>query len=177
MADLHAALGQPVATPEPSLDTGLHRLEFAGEAVLRSAARRQEERFLEVVARLRPDLRATIAERWGVLPGVADRSLELLGGGSDLWLHGQIWPVGEQEIGGRVHADAVEVMYLVDLGVQQEVDEGGDLLASVRSYMDGTTVFVPDVGPVACIERHVFAGSGLFEEPSQITESRCVRVP
>jgi len=248
MAALHAALRQPVTPPQQSLDTGLYRLEFAGEitsetgitgqdlvetvyapiageTVLRSAARRHEESFLALVARLRPDLRATIAERWGVRPGVADKSLadmgtlfflgayvfaaedtgyygygdvstdhtwaylegdltpgsswslELLGGGSDLWLHGRIWSVGEQEIGGRVHTNAVEVMYLVDLGVQQEVDEQGNILGRARSYMYGTTLFVPDVGPVACVERHVFAGNELLGEPSQITETRCTLAP
>lgn len=247
MEELHAALQQPVDTPQQTLDSGLYRLEFDGEITsetgvtgqdlvesvyapvggersMRWEPARYEERFLQLVARFRPDLREAIGGGAGEVPTAPDKeldemgtlyflgayvfaaedtgyygygdvstghawsylegdltpgsswSLELLGGGSDLWLHGQIWSVGEQEIGGQVHPEAVTVLYVVDLGVQQEADDEGNLIGMTRSYMSGITVFAPGVGPVACTERHVFAGGGPLGGPSLITESRCILV-
>ncbi|MEZ4388844.1 MAG: hypothetical protein R3D98_14970 [Candidatus Krumholzibacteriia bacterium] len=250
MAELHAALQAPVAEDLLSSDLGLYRLQFDGMVTtdtditaqnlvetiyapvgdvrtVVAEPRDRQDRFLRLVARVRPDLRSLLAERFGfsapdaaksldevgtifflgayafaaedtgyygygdvsvdhtwtyiegdLAPGTS-WSLELLGGGSDLWLYGQVWSVGDQEVAGATYANAVEYMYVVDLGIQEEVDEEGNLLGSIRSYMYGATVFVPGVGPVACQERHVFGGSADLQddEPTRIFNHRCTLVP
>jgi hypothetical protein len=105
-----------------------------------------------------------------LVPGVAD----------DIWLYGQVRSVGDWTEGDRTWNNAVECFYLVDLGLQAQTTEGGDLLGVYQSYMIGVTVFVPGVGPVACHERHVLApfDDNLGEaEDGGIFEFRCLLVP
>lgn len=48
---------------------------------------------------------------------------------------------------------AVECLYLVDYGVSEAVGSEGIPLWSFRYFEYGTVTYVPDVGPVACLER------------------------
>lgn len=231
MAELHAALQDPVPGQPDSLDTGLYRLAFAGNLTTDSGMTAQDltetwyveaapskslwaapadrdRDFLRLLAGARPDLRVKMASLYGlgpeepgkVLPpghdpyflsayafayedsgyygyGDLDQrhawaylagdlsvgsefSIQLVPAlADDIWLYGRIWSVGTYAQDGHTWTNAVEVMYLVDLGLQEEVDENGDPLGYSRPLMYGVTVFVPEVGPVACLERHELAPS------------------
>ncbi len=80
-----------------------------------------------------------------LVPSIAD----------DVWLHGRVWSRGDLTVGGRLYRNAVEVMYVVDLGESDVVDENGDPIGVFRSYIYGTVHYVPGVGPVKGLERHV----------------------
>jgi len=93
----------------------------------------------------------------------------------DVWLYGRIWSIEDREIAGVTWSHALESMYVVDLGVQIVTDDEGNQIGYFRSYMYGTTIFVPDVGPVACHERHVLAPDDILQDPvAGIEEYRCV---
>jgi hypothetical protein len=77
----------------------------------------------------------------------------------DIWLYGRIWSVRDRTIGGRRWEDVVECMYVVDLGTQAVTDDNGNLLGYSRGYWYGTVLYVPNVGPIACDERHVWGPS------------------
>jgi hypothetical protein len=81
----------------------------------------------------------------------------------DVWLHGRIWSVGDRSFGGRTWRSAVECVYLVDMGLQQVVDENGELLGEGRSLIWGRIWYVQDVGPVAFQERSSFYGGTAYE--------------
>lgn len=226
LAQLHAALQEPVSGQPDSLDVGLYRLAFQGTLTTdsgmtaqdltetwyvaagptRSAPRDRD--FLHLLATVRPDLRGKIASLQGLPPGNSGKSLppdhepyflsayafacedsgyygygdldrrhawtylagDLSPGSEfslqlvpaladDIWLHGRIWSVGAYSQDGHTWPNAVEVMYRVDLGLNEEVDENGDPLGYSRPLMYGVTVFVPEVGPVASLERHELASS------------------
>jgi hypothetical protein len=57
---------------------------------------------------------------------------------------------------------ALDCLYLVDYGVSTSVDEDGMPLGSWRYFEYGTVTYVPDVGPVACLQRRPeFPSAGL----------------
>jgi hypothetical protein len=227
MAELHTALGQPIATEQISSDPGLYRLTFEGNVTTdtgvtgqnlvervydvvweerKSASPAGDDDFLRTLARSRPDLRPAIAERLGLPAESLDKSLDEAGHlfflgayafaaedsgyfgygdlntqhawvylegdlevGStfslqlvpdltdDVWLYGEIWSVGDREVGGVQYANVVECMYLVDMGIANVTDAYGNPEGEFRSYMYGVTLFVPELGPVACQERRIVA--------------------
>jgi hypothetical protein len=52
--------------------------------------------------------------------------------------------------------DAVQMDYLVEYGLAEIIDEGGNSIGTVRAETSGTVYYVPNVGPVAC-EEHFYA--------------------
>lgn len=83
-----------------------------------------------------------------LVPGLAD----------DIWLYGKVWSVGDFMVDDVTMPNAQECMYVIDMGIQEQVDEHGNPLAIGRAYSYGRTVFVPEVGPVYCQERRVLVG-------------------
>lgn len=209
MADLHAALQQPVDTVAVSLDEGLYRLRFAGEVTTETGivgqdltetfygevdqtfrasgpprsdpgtARRRRGRGQQPRGRSRAVSPQRLCVRlrglgllrhgdintehsWTYLEGDlsvgSEYSLQLVPDlADDVWLYGQAWSVEDREIAGTTWRKALEYMYVVDLGIQIAIDPEGHEIGYIRSYLYGSTVFVPEVGPVACHERHVLA--------------------
>ena len=105
-----------------------------------------------------------------LVPGITD----------DIWLHGRIWSVGDWSDGRRTWSNAVECLYLVDMGLARQTDEQGNLIATYRQYMYGITVFVPTVGPVSCLERRVLAPTDdILQDPfaGGTYEFRCTLAP
>jgi len=92
----------------------------------------------------------------------------------DIWLHGRVWSVEDRDISGIAWPNALEYLYVVDLGVQTATDEGGEVIGYVHPYVYGTTVFVPEVGPVACHERHVIFADEILQDGGGIEEYRCL---
>ncbi len=96
----------------------------------------------------------------------------------DAWLYGRVWSVGDRVVEGVAWDNVVECMYAVDLGVQAVMNEDGESVGSVRVYFYGTTLFVPEVGPIACDERHVLAPEDVLQDPvASYQEYRCRLVP
>lgn len=89
-----------------------------------------------------------------LVPGLAE----------DIWLYGRVWSVGDFTVGETTYHQALECMYVIDLGIQEVVDEEGNILASGRSYSYGRTVFVPEVGPVFCQERRALLSSDSLQD-------------
>lgn len=75
-------------------------------------------------------------------PGLAD----------DVWLRCRIWRHMKAELPGGARPNAVECIYLIDMGVQQATDEGGQSLGYLRSLRYGLIVYAENVGPVYCVE-------------------------
>lgn len=115
----------------------------------------------------------------GPLAGGATWTLQLVPDlADDIWLHGYIWSVEDVALGGRTWHHAVDVLYLVDMGLQMVTDESGNIIGEFQSYMYGHTVFAPEVGPVACIERRFIGPDGILQDGGpQWLESVCVRAP
>jgi hypothetical protein len=80
----------------------------------------------------------------------------------DIWLHGHVWSVEDMTVGGRAVDNAVAALYLVDLGLQTVTDEQGNIVGEFQAYMYGRTVFVPEVGPVACTERRLIGPDSIL---------------
>ncbi|MCB1182780.1 hypothetical protein KDM41_05055 [bacterium] len=72
----------------------------------------------------------------------------------DIFLYGRVWSRGPVSGLGETRCDAVEVMYVIDLGEQFAVDENAALEGVFRGYVYGVNVFVPGVGPVYSQERN-----------------------
>jgi hypothetical protein len=97
----------------------------------------------------------------------------------DLWLYGRIWSVGDFTSGGATYANAVECMYVMDLGIQISVDEQGDIISTHHAYCYGRTVFVPEIGPVYCQERRILTPDDLIQDPDPmptIADCTCVLI-
>ena len=82
----------------------------------------------------------------------------------DIWLYGRIWSIGDRSVNGVTWHNVVECMYAFDFGVQEAVDEDGNIVDYFHSYIYGTTLFVPEVGPIACDERHMLAPDGVLQD-------------
>ncbi len=96
----------------------------------------------------------------------------------DAWLYGRVWSVGERVVEGVAWDNVVECMYAVDLGVQEVMNEDGELIGRVRVHFYGTTLFVPEIGPIACDERHVLAPNSILQDdPAPYKEYRCRLLP
>jgi len=75
----------------------------------------------------------------------------------EIWLYGRIWSVGTRIIGGQTYRNALECMYVVDFGEMYfRTAYDPEEVGPVYPCYYGSTLFVPGVGPVAGIERHVF---------------------
>lgn len=83
----------------------------------------------------------------------------------DIWLYGRIWSVRDRVLGGRRWENVVECMYVVDLGTQTAMDDNGNVLGYSRGYWYGVVLYVPNVGPIACDERHVWGPSDTIMGP------------
>lgn len=87
----------------------------------------------------------------------------------DVWLHGRVWSIEDRSLGGALYRNALECMYLVDLGVQTLTDEGGNPIGTSHAYIYGATTFAPGVGPVASRERWVLGPDPLVgQEQGQV---------
>jgi hypothetical protein len=73
----------------------------------------------------------------------------------DVWLTGKVWSLGDRTVSGVDYANVLEVMYLVDMGMTTVTDETGNLVGTMHPYIYGHSFFVPDLGPVAGVERRV----------------------
>lgn len=74
----------------------------------------------------------------------------------DVWLYGEVWSLGDRTVNGVDYENVLEVMYLVDLGEAQVTDESGTTIGTHHPYIYGNSFFVPELGPVAGVERRVF---------------------
>ena len=71
----------------------------------------------------------------------------------DIWLYGRVWQRLDFSVGDRHYANCIEVLYVVDFGVQTMTDEYGNLLGTARPYAAGTIIYAPTVGPIHSYER------------------------
>ena len=83
----------------------------------------------------------------------------------DIWLYGRVWSVEERTIGGRIFENVLECMYVVDFGESTATDENGNVIAAIYPYFYGVTLFAPDLGPVAGIERRVEFNFSVIRDP------------
>ena len=74
----------------------------------------------------------------------------------DVWLYGKVWSLGDRTVNGVAYENVLEVMYVIDMGEAQLTDESGTVLGTTHPYMYGHNFFVPELGPVAGVERRVF---------------------
>jgi hypothetical protein len=70
----------------------------------------------------------------------------------DVFLHGWVVP-RSRALRLKAYPRALQVVYVVDLGVSEVVDHVGTLLGYFRPIDYGTVVYAPGVGPVLCSER------------------------
>ena len=67
----------------------------------------------------------------------------------DIWLRTRIMGETSYQVDGVTYQHALDVMYVVDMGVQTATDESGEIVHHNRSYIYGNIIYVPGVGPVA----------------------------
>ena len=216
MEDLHAELAEPLPGIVTDALEGLYRIEFDGMITTESEATGQNlvqtmfveapddvsDPLLTLVARARPDLRPTIAARFGLGEKEFEQVVAsplLLGGycfsaeeegyygygdidqnhswvylegdvavgtefslqlvpalADDVWLYGKVWSLGDLTVSGIDYENVLEIMYVIDMGETQVTDEGGTTIGTSHPYMYGNSFFVPELGPVAGVERRVF---------------------
>jgi len=73
----------------------------------------------------------------------------------DIFLHGEVTSVNATvETQNATYNNAVQVTYLVDMGVFSVTDENGELLATGHAEFRGHVHFVPDVGPVEMLQEY-----------------------
>ena len=74
---------------------------------------------------------------------------------SDVWLRARVLRGLELTLPSGARASAVEVLYLIDYGVETFTDQNGNLAGYGRAYDFGTVVYAAGVGPVRCYERRL----------------------
>jgi hypothetical protein len=74
----------------------------------------------------------------------------------DIFLHGTVTAIDAViETPAGTFTDAVEMTYLIDLGVGAVTDENGNLIGTVHGEVQGHVHYVPDVGPVELLEDYI----------------------
>jgi hypothetical protein len=82
----------------------------------------------------------------------------------DIWLYGRVWSVRDREIGGRMVENVLECMYVLDMGEAQLTDENGNVIGTVYPYSYGVTMFAPEAGPVAAVQRDMLAPDSILQD-------------
>lgn len=81
---------------------------------------------------------------------------------SDVWLRASVERRTSVAVPGGTVTNALEVLYLIDYGVIEAVDNSGNILGSFRAFDYGTVTYAPGVGPAKVYERHMgMAGTTL----------------
>jgi hypothetical protein len=84
----------------------------------------------------------------------------------DIWLLARVLPRRSYTVGGVTYQNCVEVLYVLDMGVQVLTNESGEILGATRSYGAARIVYAPRVGPVHCYERFLQAPDDVIQDPS-----------
>ena len=82
----------------------------------------------------------------------------------DVWLYGRVWSVQDRKIGGRTVENVLECMYVVDMGAAELTDENGEVIGTVYPYSYGVIMFAPEAGPVAAVQRDMWAPVGNLQD-------------
>jgi hypothetical protein len=70
---------------------------------------------------------------------------------TDVFLTG--WVVPRKERGADAKGKALEVVYVIDYGVSQALDQSGGVIGYFRAIGYGSVIYVPGQGPVSSLER------------------------
>jgi hypothetical protein len=83
----------------------------------------------------------------------------------DVFLHARVLGPRTVTVPSGTYQQVLDVLYAVDYGVSQVVDETQQNLGYTRSYSYGSIAYAADVGPVESVERHEYP-EGPLPDPS-----------
>jgi hypothetical protein len=79
-------------------------------------------------------------------------------------LHNRVWRVRSFDVMGETVAGCLECFYVLDMGVQRSTDESGEINGYFRGYGYGVVIYAPEVGPVYCKEKRLFAPDSILQD-------------
>jgi len=83
----------------------------------------------------------------------------------NIFLHGKITSIHPVEVDGVTYVNSVDCFYAIDYGVQVETDESGTIIGYTRAEHYGRITYVPEIGPVSCLEQACFATDEALQDP------------